>query len=107
MGISYDSVNGRGIVFYGESDNYKDEILSFIKYINPNFFINNQYDDDSLEIVLHENSLLDIHLGMENIGNCVTGKGAGIFIKILSDLGEDVLNEFGKTIEDVNEVCIM
>jgi hypothetical protein len=111
MGISYDSVNGSGIVFYHDDENFKNEIVSFIKHISPNFFTVNKFDDEnlgeSLEVVLHENSLLGIHLDIEYFGNCVIGKGVGTFVKINSDLGEDILKEFGKTIEDVNEVCIM
>lgn len=51
--------------------------------------------------------LLEDHLTYEYVGNCVTGKDAGTFIKILSDKGQSILESFGEPIKDVNEVCIM
>ena len=99
MGISIDPVTGRGIVIYSE-----DKITSLIKHIDPSF---NLQDEDDLEICLFNAGLLDKHLAIEYVGNLVTGKDAGTFIKILSDKGESVLKSFGEPIKDVNEVCIM
>ena len=99
MGISVDSVVGRGIIIYT-----KDKITSLIKHIDPNF---NLQTDDDLEICLYESGLLDKHLALKYVGNQVTGKDAGTFIEILSDKGESVLKSFGEPIKEVNEVCIM
>lgn len=99
MGISIEPVTGRGIIIYTE-----DKIKSLIKHINPNFVLESE---DDLEICLYEMGLLEDHLTYEYVGNCVTGKDAGTFIKILSDKGQSILESFGEPIKDVNEVCIM
>ena len=103
MGVSIDPVVGKGIVF-DHNDQYKDDVLSFVKYLNPSI---NEYDDDILEIIMYEMGILDKDLTIENVGNLVTGKDARTFIKILSEKGEEILKRYSNHIVEVNDICIM
>lgn len=102
MGISIDAVHGEGIVIYLPQE--KNKLISLIKHINPNFILQSE---DDLEVCLFEEGLLDTHLTFNYVGNTVTGKDAGIFIKILSEHGENILKSFGEPIKEINTICIM
>jgi len=104
MGISIDPVVGKGIVFDCNNQNYQSNVIDFIKYVNPNFSVDD-YDDDTLEVEVYEKFEGDLEV--EYVGNCVTGKDQRVFIKIVSDKGEKALIDFGQPIIEVNDVCIM